>query len=197
MEERTQQSPPTPQPQVFTSSHTNVKRGILFGAGEIIFVVVVLLLLFGILNFFKILPVSKTIPFLSFLPEKSTSVTTTPIQQNTTSSSSAQLNLSLPYPLDEPALSDVRINYSLDGTITDIQPHPSDNTSLILVLKSSRGPTFPEPIPISKNQAVTASGEKTPISAEKLKIGNKISIVLTYIYSEKKLSVRTVQLIEK
>lgn len=50
-----------------------------FGAAEIVFATIVLLGIFATLNFFGILPVSKTIPFLSFLPTQGANQPSTPL----------------------------------------------------------------------------------------------------------------------
>jgi len=48
-------------------------NGLLFlevGLIEVFSVIVILLLIFGSLNYFNVLPISESIPFLSFLPQR-------------------------------------------------------------------------------------------------------------------------------
>ncbi len=66
----TNQSPQTPQAKKF--------NGLLFlevGLVEVFFVIFVLLLFFGILNYFGILPISESFSFLTFLPQKQKIIT--------------------------------------------------------------------------------------------------------------------------
>lgn len=65
----TNQSPQTPQP----APERKKFNGLLFlgvGSAEVFSVILVLLLIFGTLNYFGILPISQSIPLLSFLPQR-------------------------------------------------------------------------------------------------------------------------------
>ncbi len=69
---------PTPEKKKF--------NGFLFlevGLAGIVSVIFVLLVSLGVLNYFGILPISESFPFLSFLPQKQKAVTNNTIKINT------------------------------------------------------------------------------------------------------------------
>lgn len=73
----TNQSPQAPQAKKF--------NGLLFlevGLAEVFSVIFSLLLIFGTLNYFGILPISESFPFLSFLPQKQKIITNKTVKIN-------------------------------------------------------------------------------------------------------------------
>lgn len=73
----TNQPPQTPQAKKF--------NGLLFlevGLIEVFSVIVILLLIFSTLNYFNILPISESFPFLSFLPQRQKIITNKTVKTN-------------------------------------------------------------------------------------------------------------------
>ena len=86
----TNQLPQEPQKRKFS--------GLLFlevGLIEVFSVILALLLIFGTLNYFGILPISESLPFLSFLPQKQKTITNKTVKTSTQSKSNKQLPIEI------------------------------------------------------------------------------------------------------
>lgn len=197
MNDTGEQATGVPQPQQAfqnTQQEHNVNKDIAFGVGEIIFVLIALLLLFGTLNYFQILPVSSTVPFLSFLPQKSIPIIPTPVQ--TSLQPKQKPNTYLPIVLDDPSLSSAVVSYLIEGVIENIATQPN-NTNILLSIRSNKGTNLPQPIAAAPQLPVSETGTSSAKQTVKdLKVGAKIMAVFSYSSSAKNLSLNTIQLLK-
>lgn len=176
---------PQPEPQKESSSHSQTVKTVVI---ETIFITVCFLIIFGALNYFNILPLSKTFPQqLSWLPN-----------QQITKKTPAQLTSSLksfdelPVSTTNSAIKSVAVNYIFQGTVTGVKNN-AKNTELLTNIKGSNIPKF---ILDEKTKIVSTSNKKdTPAAVKDLKTGVKIDINSSYNPKRKAWTVNKVSII--